>query len=173
MLFIYWPKQIWVKWCVMAVISQILSPLYDPDCATMAPWYITLIFHYISYTSMCQCTLSGASQYEPTIWHHYGGCRCPGAKQVPCHDMCLHFNNYAGIILCMRPANERRRYNVTSSLIGWAHTQNDPCCDFSMARIILHNITLSKQLRCQWFEMTLCSLWSHCDKISKISHYND
>ena len=31
-----------------------------------------------------------------------------------------------GIILCMCPANERRRYNVTSSLIGWAHTQNDP-----------------------------------------------
>ena len=33
----------------------------------------------------------------------------------------------AGIILCMCQANERRRYNVTSSLIGWAHTQNDPC----------------------------------------------
>ena len=32
---------------------------------------------------------------------------------------------YTGIILCIRPANERRRYNVTS-LIGWAHTQNDP-----------------------------------------------
>ena len=30
----------------------------------------------------------------------------------------------------MRPANERRRYNVTSSLIGWAHTQNDPPNDF-------------------------------------------
>ena len=27
----------------------------------------------------------------------------------------------------MRPANERRRYIVTSSTIGWAHTQNDPC----------------------------------------------
>ena len=26
----------------------------------------------------------------------------------------------------MRPANERRRYDVTSSLNGWAHTQNDP-----------------------------------------------
>ena len=34
----------------------------------------------------------------------------------------------AGIIMRMRPANERRRYNVTSSLIGWAHTQNDPWC---------------------------------------------
>ena len=32
-------------------------------------------------------------------------------------------------ILCMRPANERRRYNVTSPLIGWVHTQNDPCYD--------------------------------------------
>ena len=30
------------------------------------------------------------------------------------------------INLGMGSANERRRYNVTSSLIGWAHTQNDP-----------------------------------------------
>ena len=29
-------------------------------------------------------------------------------------------------MLCMCPANGRRCYNVTSSLIGWAHTQNDP-----------------------------------------------
>ena len=34
---------------------------------------------------------------------------------------------YSGIILCMRPANGRQRYIVTSSVIGWAHTQNDPC----------------------------------------------
>ena len=25
------------------------------------------------------------------------------------------------------PANERQCYNVTQSLIGWAHSQNDPC----------------------------------------------
>ena len=31
-----------------------------------------------------------------------------------------------GIILCMCPANERWHYYVTSSLIGLAHTQNDP-----------------------------------------------
>ena len=29
------------------------------------------------------------------------------------------------IILGIRAANERRRYNITSSLIGWAYTQND------------------------------------------------
>ena len=31
------------------------------------------------------------------------------------------------IILWMRQANARRRYNVTSSLIGWVHTHNNPC----------------------------------------------
>ena len=34
-----------------------------------------------------------------------------------------------GIILVMGSANERRRYNITSSLIGWANTQNDSCDD--------------------------------------------
>ena len=38
-----------------------------------------------------------------------------------------HFCFSAGIILCMGPANEGRRYIVTLSLIGWTHTQNDPC----------------------------------------------
>ena len=32
-----------------------------------------------------------------------------------------------GIILGMGSASERRRYNVTSSLIGCAHNRNDPC----------------------------------------------
>ena len=31
------------------------------------------------------------------------------------------------IILWTRPADERWRYNITSSLIGWAHSQNDLC----------------------------------------------
>ena len=38
-----------------------------------------------------------------------------------------NMHKVTGIILYMRPANERRRYIVTSSLIGWAHTRNDSC----------------------------------------------
>ena len=34
---------------------------------------------------------------------------------------------WSGVILGMGSANERRHYYVTPSLIGWAHTQNDPC----------------------------------------------
>ena len=39
-----------------------------------------------------------------------------------------HWTNddLAGIILWMRSTNARRRYTVTSSLIGWAHSQKDP-----------------------------------------------
>ena len=37
------------------------------------------------------------------------------------HSQTSAVQNSAGLILCMRPTNERRRYNVTSSLIGWAH----------------------------------------------------
>ena len=33
---------------------------------------------------------------------------------------------FTGIILCMRPTNERWRYSVTSSLIGWEHSRIDP-----------------------------------------------
>ena len=42
----------------------------------------------------------------------------------------------AGIILWMRPANERRRYNVTSSVIGRAHSQNDPCPECGLLNLI-------------------------------------
>ena len=35
-------------------------------------------------------------------------------------------NLYPFVFFWMRPANERRRYNVTSSLVGWAHPQNVP-----------------------------------------------
>ena len=34
--------------------------------------------------------------------------------------------HHAEIILCVCPANERQWYIVTSSLIGWAHTQKIP-----------------------------------------------
>ena len=40
----------------------------------------------------------------------------------------------------MCAANDRRRYNVTSSLIGWAHTQHDPCV-YAINRTILHKRT--------------------------------
>ena len=36
----------------------------------------------------------------------------------------------------MRPANERRHYNITSSHIGWAHTRNNHCLSVRVSAII-------------------------------------
>ena len=36
--------------------------------------------------------------------------------------MALYGLTQAGLILGLRPANERRRYKVTPSLIGWVQT---------------------------------------------------
>ena len=38
----------------------------------------------------------------------------------------MKWTHIAGVILCMHPANEKGLYIVTS-LIGWTHSQNDPC----------------------------------------------
>ena len=45
----------------------------------------------------------------------------------------------AGISVGMRPANERRRYNVKTSLMGWAHSYTDPLD--SECKILSLNIT--------------------------------
>ena len=42
-------------------------------------------------------------------------CRVSLTRQADCYVL-------SGISLGMRPANERRRYNITMSLIDWAHT---------------------------------------------------
>ena len=78
-----------------------------------------------------------------------------------------HWSYITGIIVGMGSANERCRYNVTSSLIGWTHTQNDGmgsaherhCC----------NVTLSHWLSpypqwyglSQWETPLQCNIVSH------------
>ena len=54
----------------------------------------------------------------------------PGANEFNgylrwcCIRCCI---DIAGITLRMGSSHERRRYNLTSSLIGWAHAQSDVC----------------------------------------------
>ena len=58
-----------------------------------------------------------------------------------CARRCL----YTGIILSMRPANERRCYIATLFLIDWTHAQNDPC---------LHITVLSPKQTQKWKGVT-------------------
>ena len=57
------------------------------------------------------CT-NGVEATKCWVWSHT--CRS--------HDFIPRYDIMAGISLCVRPAHERRRCNVITSLIGWAHT---------------------------------------------------
>ena len=48
---------------------------------------------------------------------------------------------------------QRRRYIITSSLIGWAHTQKDPCCN-----IILYSYVNPDYMRTANDPKTICQL---------------
>ena len=63
----------------------------------------------------------------------------------------------AWIIWCMRTTDERRRYIVTSSLIGSAYTENDPCiiitlmsCDLTRWGLVKHIYVSDHNLFRQW-----------------------
>ena len=64
-------------------------------------------------------------QNDPTIEMdvYYGQTRCKFETSLGNGFL---VSPRSDIILCMRPANDRQRYNAMSCLIGWAHTQNDP-----------------------------------------------
>ena len=58
---------------------------------------------------------------------------------------------FSGLFLWMCSASERRRYNVTSSLIGWAHAQKDPCGFFHL----LHQRWVCSEIGCD-----VIKIWS-------------
>ena len=75
-----------------------------------------------------------------------------GCSKNNCTDL------VSGIILCVRPANEILRYIVTSSLIGWAHIQNDP---WMFVCKCTRNFTLIVSIKI-WFTTYFCvaTTWS-------------
>ena len=73
----------------------------------------------------------------------------------------LHMPNSSqpGIILCMRTTNERRRYIVTSSLIGWVHIYR---------KWSLHNITKTKHELKMYDCGSLRGLLTHWGRVTHI-----
>ena len=75
-------------------------------------------------------------------------------------------------ILCMCPANGRRCYNVTSSLIGWTHMLNDPCI-----RCLLHvfgrkfSISIGCFITIMWYEAPAFSVPLHVSQGCSIHEY--
>ena len=102
-----YPRGQWVKSCVYVVTLGVwpsLTPGPGPSGLTTWP----------------------ASQH---MWNIPCGQTCRSVVRVRDHTNhnCQGNNTSSGLILDLCPANKRRRYKVTPSLIGWAQTWNQPC----------------------------------------------
>ena len=76
---------------------------------------------------------------------------------------------FSMIILGMGSANERKHYYVTPSLIGWAHTQNDPWFPWTLVLdVVWYNIAPRSFEIKWWFEIKCLFrlIISGCDKNS-------
>ena len=63
----------------------------------------------------------------------------------------------------MHPVNERQRYNVTSSLIGWTQTQNDPLIPDQ------NKIQQSSTYHVHILGVHCCCIWNHVLGVCSIS----
>ena len=105
------------RWLVTAQIHALILK-YRIWIFFLAPCWQAYLSSYI-YGGILECFMPELIEARR---NHGRLCICLSSmiQRVVCSP-------YAGITLCMCPTNERRRYNVTSPLIGWAHTQNDLC----------------------------------------------
>ena len=106
-------------------------------------WWV----HFITELCIITGDIKGC-QYD-SIFHWLGtaddwrSVDTVNAQGLTMAKLIIHFRDP----LCMHPSNERWRYNVMLSLIGWVHIQNDPCSALS--------ILLAKL----WQKFYLC--WCH------------
>ena len=106
-------------------------------CAFMLRWHVVFFRKFISN----MYTISGVCHAPPSLsWLSPGVLRCQAWQKLWCFRdrwplifIVLRDDRSTGLgpcntglILGFRPANERRRYFVTLSLIGWMQTKNQP-----------------------------------------------
>ena len=110
---------------VLVFLSQLLcvlmarrrkEPEHPQKCVHLIiHWYYTIETRRVwIFYSLCNLTLHSAKIKARQKLIH-----------IISHSVYVRVYAYRGINFCIPPANERRRYSVTPSLIGWAHTQTD------------------------------------------------
>ena len=79
------------------------------ECVYIAP-EISHVYSGVHFNLMCIILAAGGDRHQTTRGH----------------DLTV-----SGLILGLRSANERRRYFITTSLMGWVQALNQPCCLFA------------------------------------------
>ena len=119
---------IWLENFLASTNVAFIWKLHCPNCF---PYISINIFWQIDF-KFCKCIHYGTHLVWLTLlvlctktifWHQWNSEHW--SVVFVWAAFCLKSKD-SGIILYMCPVNERWCYNVTPSLIGWAHTQNDP-----------------------------------------------
>ena len=95
-------------------------------CHSSSTSNLFLRFHYTIITLGATLMLACSSQYS-TMLQSVDSWSMDKYRQAYLSGLPSPVYIHSSIILGIGSANERRHYKVKSSLIGWAHTQNDFC----------------------------------------------
>ena len=123
----YWPI---INWTLRNIIHLNIiqdSKFFIHEIAFETIFYkiVVILFHTNSVEIHWGENISQIARFTWPTWSPPGSCRPqvgPMNLAIRVHSTNFNMLTLTGISLCMRPANERRRYNVTTSLIGWVHT---------------------------------------------------
>ena len=102
--------KIYVTWCRKHCHSSLLG---------------TILSHYCCHSVLIYWCCMMGRHTEFMCTHNYFGIL--NDRWVPLSSDRTWGDTTPGLILGLHPANERQRYKVTPTLIGWVKTQNQPC----------------------------------------------
>ena len=129
-----WKKQ--QHYCVWLVVGALIVKGKHP--LKMAMMYPSLLKQHGAITTQLFIKLSFIR--SNAILSESIGLLCHVRNEI----MYVESWKSAGIILCMQPANERWRHIITSSLIGWEHTQNNPPFVYVLTHELLCVVLITK-----------------------------
>ena len=102
--------------------------LYCTNCfVCVSLWYAIVFINKSEVSTFSIVVIFSMVVCLMWLYHHILSVVSYRFRESCC--FCFHYycTVYAGLILGLRPANERRRYFLTTSLFGWAQTLNQPC----------------------------------------------
>ena len=89
-------------------------------------WYLTFHGSYEDIYRFTGLLWGESTNHHKSINHFHNVLGVRVIQMTSSECKCYWQYGNAGISIGMRPANGRRRYNATTSLIGWVHTHSDP-----------------------------------------------
>ena len=130
----------WANWScewALSTVSGLFGWLFNWKLRKFSCRMISNIANYLKYNYF----LDGDGIDNATLWLWKFSDFCSRCTVgVVGDDIMFHI-----LVLCKRPVNERQSYILMSSLIGWAHIQNNPSINMGLTAQIKGGLSSTKK----------------------------